>query len=277
MALMRSWVESAEGSDFSLQNLPLGVFRRADGAACIGTAIGDWIFDLRAAADVKLLPGELNAPCREGSLNRLMETGRESMGRYCGLGLMDLLSEERMRKRVEPLLVARAGTEMLLSAQIGDYTVSTLRFTTRRCGAIIRPDNPLVPNYKYVPIGYHGRASSIVVSGTDVRRPSGQTKGTDAAAPVFGPSRSLDYELEVGFFVGSGNGLGEPIPLSEAERHIFGLCLVNDWSARDVQTWEYEARWGRFWRKFCDYDFAVGGDDGCAAAISCSGIHAGGG
>jgi fumarylacetoacetase len=240
MALMRSWVESAEGSDFPLQNLPLGVFRRADGAACIGTAIGDWIFDLRAAADVKLLPGELNAPCRDASLNRLMATGRESMG-VLRAWLMDLLSEERMRKRVEPLLVARGGTEMLLPTQIGDYTdfYASIYHATN-VGRLFRPDNPLLPNYKYVPIGYHGRASSIVVSGTDVRRPSGQTKGADAAAPVFGPSRSLDYELEVGFFVGPGNGLGTAVPLSEAESHIFGLCLVNDWSARDVQAWEYQ-------------------------------------
>lgn len=238
--MMGSWVEGAEGSDFPLENLPLGVFRRADGAACIGTAIGDWIFDLRAAADAKLLTGELVAPCREASLNLLMSLGREAGGALRAW-LMDLLSDAGARKWVEPLLVARAGAEMLLPARIGDYTdFYASVYHATNVGRLFRPENPLLPNYKYVPIGYHGRASSIVVSGTEVRRPRGQTKGQDAAEPVFGPTRALDYELEVGFFVGQGNRLGEAIPLPEAERHIFGLCLVNDWSARDVQAWEYQ-------------------------------------
>jgi fumarylacetoacetase len=224
MAVMRSWVESAEGSDFPLENLPLGVFRRADGVPCIGAAIGDRIFDLRAAADGGLLAGELVAPCREGSLNRLMGMGREAAGALRAW-----------------LMVAQAGTEMLLPARIRDYTdFYASVYHATNVGRLFRPENPLLPNYKYVPIGYHGRASSIVVSGTEVRRPSGQTKPGDAAEPVFGPTRALDYELEVGFFVGPGNRLSQAIPVSEAERHIFGLCLVNDWSARDVQAWEYQ-------------------------------------
>jgi fumarylacetoacetase len=130
---------------------------------------------------------------------------------------------------------------MQLPAQIGDYTdfYASVHHATR-VGTLFRPDNPLLPNYKYVPIGYHGRASSIVVSGTAIRRPSGQTKPASSPEPVFGPSRSLDYELEVGIFVGPGNALGEPVPIDEAEKHVFGLCLVNDWSARDIQSWEYQ-------------------------------------
>jgi fumarylacetoacetase len=129
---------------------------------------------------------------------------------------------------------------MLLPAQIGDYTdfYASIHHATR-VGKLFRPDNPLLPNYKYVPIGYHGRASSIVVSGGQIRRPNGQLKFADAE-PIFGPSRSLDYELEVGAFIGPGNNLGEPIPTGEAEQHIFGLCLLNDWSARDIQSWEYQ-------------------------------------
>ena len=131
--------------------------------------------------------------------------------------------------------------EMQLPAQIGDYTdfYASIHHATR-VGKLFRPDNPLLPNYKYVPIGYHGRASSIVVSGHDILRPSGQTKSPTATEPVFGLSHSLDYELEVGMFVGPGNPLGQPIPIGQAEQHIFGLCLVNDWSARDIQSWEYQ-------------------------------------
>ena len=237
---MRSWVESAEGSDFPLENLPLGVFRRADGLACIGTAIGDRILDLRAAADAGLLTGELVGACRESSLNLLMSMGRAAAGALRAW-VMDLLSDAGARKRVEPLLVRQADAHMLLPARIGNYTdFYASVYHATNVGRLFRPENPLLPNYKYVPIGYHGRASSIVVSGTEVKRPCGQTKPSDAAEPVFGPTKALDYELEVGFFVGPGNALGTPIPLTEAESHIFGLCLVNDWSARDVQAWEYQ-------------------------------------
>lgn len=237
---MHSWVAGADGSDFPLENLPLGVFRRADGAVCVGSAIGDSILDLRAAAGAGLLTGDLAGACREESLNALMAMGRGASSALRGR-MTELLSDAGLRARVEPLLVPRTGAEMLLPARIGDYTdfYASIYHATN-VGRLFRPDNPLLPNYKWVPIGYHGRASSIVVSGTEVKRPSGQTKAADAAAPVFGPSRALDYELEVGFFVGPGNRLGEPVPLAEAERHIFGLCLVNDWSARDMQAWEYQ-------------------------------------
>lgn len=240
MAVTRSWIEVAEGSDFPLENLPLGVFRRRDGAACVGSAIGEWILDLRAAGDAELLTGEIAQACREDRLNALMAMGR---GAARGLRnrLTELLSDESARKHVEPLLLKQADVKMLLPTQIGDYTdfYASIYHATN-VGRLFRPENPLLPNYKYVPIGYHGRASSIVASGTEIRRPNGQTKTPDAVQPVFGPSRSLDYELEVGFFVGPGNALGDPIPVGEVERHIFGLCLVNDWSARDLQAWEYQ-------------------------------------
>ena len=240
MAVTRSWVDIAEGSDFPLENLPLGVFRRADGVGCVGSAIGDRIFDLRAAADAGLLVGKIAAACRQDSLNTLMAMGREASSALRAR-LTELLSDGGARARVEPLLVAQADVTMLLPARIGDYTdFYASVYHATNVGRLFRPENPLLPNYKYVPLGYHGRPSSIIVSGTEVRRPSGQTKAGDAAAPVFGPSRSLDYELEVGFFVGQGNRRETAIPLADAEEHIFGLCLVNDWSARDVQAWEYQ-------------------------------------
>lgn len=237
---MRSWVETVEGSDFPLENLPLGVLRRGNGSVCIGTAIGDKVLDLRAAVDAGLLAGELAAPCREPSLNLLMSMGREAV-RTLRARTTELLMDSGARKRVEPLLVRQNDVAMLLPARIGDYTdfYASIYHATN-VGRLFRPDNPLLPNYKYVPIGYHGRASSIVVSGTEVRRPRGQTKPADAAEPTFGPSRALDYEAEVGFFIGAGNRLGDAIPLAQAEEHIFGLCLLNDWSARDVQAWEYQ-------------------------------------
>ncbi|HEX5235130.1 MAG TPA: fumarylacetoacetase [Silvibacterium sp.] len=237
---LTTWLQISEDSDFPLENLPLGVFQRADGVACIGSAIGDRILDLRAAADAGLLPPEIAAACREPSLNALMAMGRNTSSALRA-GLTDLLTDAAARSRVEPLLVSQSEVRMLLPARIGDYTdfYASIYHATN-VGRLFRPDNPLLPNYKYVPIGYHGRASSIVVSGTDVRRPRGQTKPADAPAPAFGPSRSLDYELEVGFFIGTGNPRESAIPLAEAEQHIFGLCLVNDWSARDVQAWEYQ-------------------------------------
>ncbi|MBV8629395.1 MAG: fumarylacetoacetase [Silvibacterium sp.] len=245
MAGIRSWVESAnEGrTDFPLRNLPFGVFRRSGGRACIGVAVGDRILDLRATAEAELLgglSGEIAASCEQDSLNSLMGLGRDA-SRALRERLMEVLSGQPAQGRVESLLVQQADVKMLLPVRIGDYTdFYASVYHATNVGRLFRPDNPLLPNYKYVPIGYHGRASSVVVSGTEIQRPCGQTKAADVAAPSFGPSRSLDYELEVGFFVSGGNALGEPIPISEAELHIFGLCLLNDWSARDIQAWEYQ-------------------------------------
>jgi fumarylacetoacetase len=245
---MKSWVVSANQADcdFPLENLPYGVFRRGQHTA-IGIAIGDQILDLRGCAQLGLLPRlqhDALAACSQESLNALMALGR-SVWMDVRAGVIALLDQDRAeaetQARVKPFLIPMRDVEMQLPAQIGDYTdfYASIHHATR-VGKLFRPDNPLLPNYKYVPIGYHGRASSIVVSGQEIRRASGQTKPPTEAEPVFGPSRSLDYELEVGFFVGPGNTLGQSIPIDQAEEHIFGLCLLNDWSARDIQSWEYQ-------------------------------------
>lgn len=245
---MKSWVESANDSDtdFPLANLPYGVFCH-DGKSRIGIAIGEQILDLRGCAGNGLLPdlqADAVAACSQESLNALMSLGPltwSTLRRQVTTLLAADAADAQMQAEVKPLLIPAREVEMQLPAQIGDYTdfYASIYHATR-VGKLFRPDNPLLPNYKYVPIGYHGRASSIVLSSTDIRRPRGQTKAPTAAEPTFGPSRSMDYELEVGMFVGPGNPLGQPIPIEEAEQHIFGLCLVNDWSARDIQSWEYQ-------------------------------------
>jgi fumarylacetoacetase len=247
---LRSWVESANlpGADFPIQNLPFGVFHRAltPEPPRVGVAIGDRILDLRLCHRAGLLNNDLAAvgeACLAPSLNALMALGPQAWS-VLRRRLSELLREDRRRawqKKVEPCLVPRAEAVMLMPAEIGDYTdFYASIFHATNVGTMMRPDNPLLPNYKYVPIGYHGRASSIVASGTAVRRPAGQSKPESVMEPLFGPSRRLDYELEVGFFVGPGNRHGEPIAIAEVESHLFGVCLVNDWSARDLQAWEYQ-------------------------------------
>ncbi len=251
----RSWVESANAaaSDFPVQNLPFGVFRRrAQGAdAKVGVAIGDRVLDiagvrnegLLAEADVNAAAEACGADCPGGaSLNALMALGsgpRRALRRR----LHALLRDDALpsdREAVARHLVPQSEVEMLLPSAVGDYTdFYASIFHATNVGKLFRPDNPLLPNYKYVPIGYHGRASSLVVSGRAVRRPLGQTRDGEAA-PQFGPSKALDYELEVGFFVSAGNELETRISIADAEDHIFGICLVNDWSARDMQAWEYQ-------------------------------------
>jgi fumarylacetoacetase len=246
-----SWVESAQapGTDFPIQNLPLGCFRAAGRAARPGIAIGDAILDLAAARRAAVLSpeiAELVTLCTDArSLNPLLAAGEDALLRlrYETSRLLRATTPEGERARAERerLLVPLAGAELLVPAHIGDYTdfYASIHHATN-VGSMFRPDNALLPNYKYVPIGYHGRASSIVASGTAVRRPSGQTRDDASAPPIFGPTRRLDYELEVGAFIGRGNAAGSPLPLAEAERHVAGLCLVNDWSARDIQAWEYQ-------------------------------------
>ena len=244
---IKSWVESANvaDTDFPLQNLPYGVFRH-NGETRIGVAIGDQVLDLRGCSKAGLLDSvgpDVAEACTRGSLNQLMSFGSASWSRLRER-LTELLSAgagAETRARVQQLLILVRGVEMQVPAEIGDYTdfYASIHHATR-VGKLFRPDNPLMPNYKYVPIGYHGRASSIVVSGTEIRRPQGQTKAATAAEPAYGPARSLDYELEVGIFVGPGNDRGETIPIDQAGQHIFGFCLVNDWSARDIQSWEYQ-------------------------------------
>lgn len=242
---LRSWVESAnqKDTDFPIQNLPFGVFRpRASTETRIGVAIGDQILDLASCYQAGLLqelPTEMQAACLAPNLNQLMAMG-SSAASALRLQLSKLLryDEQNLERKI---LTSMSEAELLLPVDIGDYTdfYSSI-FHATNVGKLFRPDNPLLPNYKYVPIAYHSRASSIVLSGTSIKRPSGQRKSSEESTPSFGPSELLDYELEVGFFVGAGNELGQPISINNAEEHIFGLCLVNDWSARDIQAWEYQ-------------------------------------
>lgn len=240
MSTTRSWVEKANDphTDFPLSNLPFGVFRNGDAEARIGVAIGDSILDLKSAAQQGLLatlPEEITEACNADALNPLMSLGRAAMPPLRA-HLMELLSDRAAQGRIESLLVPQHEVHMQLPARIGDYTdfYASIHHATN-VGRLFRPDNPLLPNYKHIPIGYHGRASSLVISGTGIHRPCGQIK-----AQTFGPTQLLDYELEAGFFIGQGNNLGQPISIDEAESHLFGMCLVNDWSARDIQSWEYQ-------------------------------------
>ncbi len=247
---LRSWVESANdpATDFPIQNLPFGVYQRAGlpDAPRGGVAIGDRILDVGNAARDGLFEGPTWGPaltCSAPTLNGLMSLGPEAWtvlrARLSRLLSVDAKPEEREKARGH--LVPMSSAEMLIPARIGDYSdFYASLFHATNVGKMMRPDNPLLPNYKHVPIGYHGRSSSIVIGGTPVRRPRGQRKPEGAAEPEFGPSQSLDYELEVGFYVGPGNAQGEPIPIAEADDHLFGLCLLNDWSARDLQAWEYQ-------------------------------------
>jgi fumarylacetoacetase len=219
-------------TDFPIENLPFGVFRR-DAEPHIGVAFEEHILDLHACVRAGLLhEPSLLAP----RLNELMSRGR-AVTRDLRARITELLT----RGTADEHLVPMSGAEMLLPMTIGDYTdFYASVHHAMNVGSMFRPDNPLLPNYKWLPIGYHGRASSIVVSGTAVRRPNGQTRDGETAPPAFGPSKRLDYEMELGMVIGRGNALGEPIRASEALEHVFGFCLVNDWSARDVQTWEYQ-------------------------------------
>ena len=247
-----SWVASASetGHEFPIQNLPFGVFARrgsGDGPR-VGVAIGGLILDVAACAEAGLITGAAQGParaCTEPSLNALMARGRADWTalRHAIFALLDADAPgaDEVQDRVAQFLVPRADADLFMPAAVGDYTdfYASVHHAAN-VGRMMRPDNPLLPNYRHVPIGYHGRASSLVVSGTPVRRPWGQTMPDGADSPVFGPSRRLDYELEVGVFIGPGSALGSPVAIDAIDRHLFGLCLVNDWSARDVQAWEYQ-------------------------------------
>jgi fumarylacetoacetase len=244
----RSFVESANVSecDFPIQNLPFGVFRKGSGLPQrVGVAIGDQILDVAAAAaaggsSFAGLAAEAAAACVAPLLNPLMALGPPAWSAL-RLALSRALSAAHGDVRLRQYLTPMRKAEMLLPVKIGDYTdFYASVFHATNTGRALRPENPLLPNYKYVPVAYHGRASSVRVSGTPVKRPHGQRKPGSEAAPTYGPSRNLDFELELGFYVGVGSELGETVPIGQAAEHVFGFCLLNDWSARDIQGWEYQ-------------------------------------
>jgi fumarylacetoacetase len=245
---LRSWEASANqpGCDFPIQNLPLAVFRRRGSGAAFrgGVAIGDQILDLAAVAEHAVLSGEAQAAVQAAAqdrLNALMARGPKAWSALRTALSRALREGAKEQSLLESCLVAQAESEYEVPARIGDYTdfYTSVHHATN-IGKQFRPDNPLLPNYKWVPIGYHGRASSIGVSGQAVRRPVGQTMAVGATQPTLGACQWLDIELELGVFIGTGNALGETIDIAEAEDHVFGLCLLNDWSARDIQAWEYQ-------------------------------------
>lgn len=239
-ASARCWVPGADGhAEFPVQNLPFGLFSDGDSGPRAGVAIGDHVFDLAGALDTGLLPGlEPLADVARDRLNELLSLGtetRQSLRR----ALFAILTDPSRAEACAPFLVPAASAQLHLPCEVGDYTdfYAGIHHATK-VGALFRPDNPLLPNYRYVPIGYHGRASSVAVSGTPVRRPHGQIAGPDG--PRFAPTARLDLELELGIWIGPGNELGSPVPIDEAHAHIAGFCLLNDWSARDIQAWEYQ-------------------------------------
>ncbi|RYF64417.1 MAG: fumarylacetoacetase, partial [Comamonadaceae bacterium] len=233
-AQRKSWVESANaaGSEFPIQNLPFGRFRAAGSSDAfrIGVAIGDQVLDLRAAGLIDT--DDMNA------LMAATPAERQALRLKISDGLTAGSAQQAAWSKA---LLPQAQAEYTVPCKVGDYTdfYTGIHHATT-IGKLFRPDQPLMPNYKWVPIGYHGRASSIVVSGQSFKRPQGQTKAPDAAEPSFGPAKRLDYELELGFYIGQGNALGTSIGIDQAEAHLFGVGLFNDWSARDLQAWEYQ-------------------------------------
>jgi fumarylacetoacetase len=245
---LRSWVESANdpATDFPIQNLPFARLRRAgsDEAWRIGVAIGDQVLDLCLAREQCSWGRVASAwlvPLAAGDLAAFMALGPGARRGLRAVLSVALREGSDRRAALEACLVPQSAAEFALPCRIGDYTdfYTGIHHATA-VGKLFRPDNPLLPNYQWVPIGYHGRASSIVVSGTPVRRPLGQLKGPEDAAPRLAPTQRLDHELELGFLIGTGNAQGEPVPIAQAEDHWFGTVLLNDWSARDVQAWEYQ-------------------------------------
>jgi len=241
---LTSWVESANdpGGDFPIQNLPFGIFSVGDPPRA-GIAIGDRILDVSAIGP-GVFDGEaamVAGRCGEPSLNGLMAQSPPALSQFRARVSGLLAAGSNDRAVVEKALVPMKDAKLHLPADVGDYTdfYASIYHATS-VGKLFRPDNPLLPNYKHVPIGYHGRASSLVPTDTPIVRPNGQSRPSEKQPPAFGPSASLDYEAEVGFFIGQPSALGAPVPIGEANRHIFGFCLVNDWSARDIQSWEYQ-------------------------------------
>jgi fumarylacetoacetase len=243
-----SWVESANdpACGFPLQSLPYCIFAGEDGRARPGVGIGAFVLDLRWCGGAGLfegLPAEIQSACEARTLNALIACGAANHAalRSRLMDLLDAGADEATRNAVSAALTPMEAATLLKPVESANFTdfYASIHHATR-VGQLFRPEQPLLPNYKFVPIGYHGRASSLVVSGTQVRRPHGQTKPVAGGVPRFGPTRFLDYEVEVGLYIGTGNPLGEPITVRQAGDHIFGLSLLNDWSARDMQSWEYQ-------------------------------------
>ncbi|MFI6831995.1 fumarylacetoacetase [Kribbella sp. NPDC050241] len=233
-----SWIDIPADSPFGPDNLPLGVFRLGDEEPRVGAAIGDQIIDLAPVASAQMLDGsQLFA---QPSLNDFLALGRPAWRATRGW-LLELVRNANDRDTVEPHLIPRSAVTMHLPFEVADYVdfyVSEQHATN--LGRLFRPDSePLLPNWKHLPVGYHGRAGTVVPSGTDIIRPSGQRKAPDAAAPTYGPSQRLDIEVELGYVVGAPSQLGRPVSVDAFEEHVYGVVLVNDWSARDLQAWEY--------------------------------------
>jgi fumarylacetoacetase len=260
MPSLKSFIEVAPDSHFPIQNLPFGIFQPAQDGARVGVAIGEFVLDLSVLEEL----GHFRTPefqgrhvFAEGALNGFLALGRpawrkarEVIQNLLGADTPTLRDDNALRTRA---FHARKDVTMLIPARIGAYTDFYSSYHhAHNVGTMLRgPENALMPNWKWLPVAYHGRASSIVASGAEVRRPHGQTKPPDAPAPIFGPSRSFDYELETAFLIGPGNALGEPVPIDRATDHIFGLVLMNDWSARDVQAWEYQPLGPFLAKNFC--------------------------
>ena len=257
---LKSFIEVPANSDFPIQNLPFGVFQPKQDKPRAGVAIGDLVVDLSALEEL----GHFQSPEFQGrkvfsedSLNSFLALGRPAWRKTREI-LQHLLAADAPILRDDPVIRARVfhaqkDIVMKLPVRIGNYTDFYSSYHhAHNVGTMLRgPENALMPNWKWLPVAYHGRASSIVISGTEVRRPSGQTKPPDAGQPIFGASKSLDYELEMAFLIGPGNSLGEPVPIDRAMDHIFGLVLMNDWSARDIQAWEYQPLGPFLAKNFC--------------------------
>jgi fumarylacetoacetase len=248
---LKSWVESANdpNTDFPIQNLPFCVFNYEGDETqwdYAGVVIGDKVLNLAGCFESNLIDNEKYKSLfyytgEEFCINSFLELPLNQISELRRSISQMLRYDFSKKNELSKHLFSISEIKFITPIQINDYTDFYCSiFHATNVGAMFRPDNPLLPNYKYVPIGYHGRASSIVVSGTDVKRPKGQNRADAEAPPIYIPAKNLDYEMEVGFFVGKGNELGSTIPIENAEEHIFGLCLVNDWSARDIQAWEYQ-------------------------------------
>ena len=245
---LSSWVDSANQSDtdFPVQNLPFGVFRQTGSKQAWrgGVAIGDQVVDLQAALKAGVFSGDAEQAARLASAEHLNDLMAAPAALVSALRLAlsrALRTGSDAQAALQACLISQTETEMQVPAQIGDYTdMYTSIYHATNIGKLFRPDNPLMPNFQWLPVGYHGRASSIGVSGQTFPRPLGHTVAPGESTPVFGPSKRMDYELEIGIWMGRGNPIGEPIELDAADEHVFGLCLLNDWSARDIQAWEYQ-------------------------------------